>query len=276
MAAQCSTCFFGQTSQTLQGQTFRVCRQRAPFAIDSPSLSTLAVTRFSVALTALWQPVLDTDWCGDGADNISGISYSSSVQLLPGTGPSGGWVTGNAKLTLGGVESGWLLADDGTFGPPFSGASNRANNDTQSLFNLSYAKFSDADAPLLTSVGGATTRAAQGLAADAWATNCRMTLPRQLGRSIAIAGAGAGLTARALGHYDGNETHTQQTGEVGIHDHAPTSGGNLATTNAGGPLGFVGPPGAAALYEDTLAATPAPSPMDIMNPRTYWNILIKL
>lgn len=277
---QCSNCFFGQTVQTIRGSTLRVCRQPRPSAINSDAVAewplAYPLTPEQAVGTALWQPVRDDDWCGDGADAVSGVSYSSLVNQLPGPGQSG-FGTGDGKITFKTVaDSGWLLCDDGTFGSPLSGSNNRANIDTQALFDLFFATFADADAPLLTSIGGATTRAAQGSTGAAWAANCRMTLTRQLGRSIAIAGSGAGLTPRVLGHYDGNETHTQATGEVGQHDHAPVSGGNIAADNAGSLLGYLGPPGGAAIYEDTLAETPPPSPMDIMNPRSYWNVMVKL
>jgi hypothetical protein len=117
--------------------------------------------------------------------------------------------TGDGKITLKTTaDAGWILCDDGTFGSATSGSSNRAIADTRSLFTLFFNNLTDAVAPILTSSGGATTRAGQGSAAAGWAANCRMTLTKQLGRSIAIAGAGSGLTSRALGSTVGNETST--------------------------------------------------------------------
>jgi hypothetical protein len=69
----------------------------------------------------------------------------------------------------------------------------------------------DTAAPILTSTGAATTRAGQGTAAAAWAANCRMTLPKTLGRALGVAGAGSGLTSRALGITAGAETAALST-----------------------------------------------------------------
>lgn len=124
--------------------------------------------------------------------------------------------TGDGKLTLKtSADSGWVLCDDGTIGSATSGASNRANADCQALFNLLYASpFTDSTAPLFTSAGAGTTRAAQGTAAAAWAANCRMSLTKNLGRALAIAGTGSGLTARALGAILGEETHLSTLSET--------------------------------------------------------------
>jgi hypothetical protein len=133
------------------------------------------------------------------------------------------WSTGDAKLTLKTVaDAGWVLMNDGTIGSASSGSSTRANADCQSLFVFFFNTFTDAIAPILTSAGGATTRAAQTNAATAWANNCRMSLTRQLGRSISIAGAGAGLTPRALGGFIGAETHVIALAEAPPHSHAIT------------------------------------------------------
>ena len=102
-------------------------------------------------------------------------------------------------------DTGWVFADDGTIGSASSGSSNRANADTLALFTLFFNNMVDAASPLLTSGGGATTRAAQVSASAAWAANCRITLPRTCGRVLGVAGAGSGLTFRSPGTYLGSE-----------------------------------------------------------------------
>ena len=115
--------------------------------------------------------------------------------------------TGDIKLTLKTApDAGWLLFDDGTFGSATSGSSNSNNAANQALFTLLFNNLIDAWAPILTSGGGATTRAAQTNAASAWAANCRMSLPKTLGRALGIAGSGSGLTTRALAQLVGVET----------------------------------------------------------------------
>lgn len=128
---------------------------------------------------------------------------------------STGFSTGDVKLTIKtAADTGWVMMNDGTIGDGSSGASTRANSDTVNLFTLLYNNLSDTAAPLLTSAGASTTRAAQGSAATAYANHCRITLFKVLGRAIAGAGAGSGLTSRALGATAGAETHTLTTAEL--------------------------------------------------------------
>lgn len=123
--------------------------------------------------------------------------------------------TGDVKFTLKtAADTGWILFDDGTFGSATSGSSSRANADTQTLFTLLFNNVSDANCAIFTSGGGATTRAAQTNAAAAWAANCRMSLPKVLGRAMSVAGVGAGLTGRALANSFGEEAHTLVVGEL--------------------------------------------------------------
>src|SRR4029077_17408470 len=97
--------------------------------------------------------------------------------------------TGAGMLTVAtSPPTGWLIFDDGTFGSATSGSSNSNSANNQSLFTLLFNNLSDSNAPLLTSSGAGTTRAGQGTAAAAWAANCRMTLPKTLGRALGVAG----------------------------------------------------------------------------------------
>lgn len=139
------------------------------------------------------------------ANSILSAADAATILSILGISP---FTTGDVKITLKtAADSGWLMMDDGTFGSASSGASNRANADTQALFTLLYG-FADADCPLLTSTGSATTRAAQGPSTTAFSTGCRMTLPRTLGRALVGAGAGSGLTSRAVGSSFGAESIT--------------------------------------------------------------------
>jgi hypothetical protein len=239
---------------------------------------------------------------------IDEIGFGSVGQ---GSGGSGG-STGDARLTLKTIaDAGWIMMDDGTFGSATSGASTRANADCQALHMLLFNNLTDTWAPLLTSTGAATTRAAQATAPAAWAANCRMTLPKQLGRSLMAAGAGAGLTARALGGTLGAETHTQSLGEMAFHGHGvgdPSHTHGLADPghthgNAGGQTywtaaqqygianGSYVPAGYDYWGLDTrgtgmgeypqytgiaITGNGGSAPMNIMNPATCWNVMLKL
>lgn len=189
----------------------------------------------------------------------------------------GGMTTGDVKATLKtSPDVGWIMFDDGAIGSAASGASSRANADCQALFTLLYGVTADADVPLLTSVGGATTRGAQGSAAAAWAANCQMTLPKTLGRALAVSGAASGLTARNLGAILGEEKHTMTTAELAAHTHSvsETNVNNLTAGPSQGP-GDVNPNSG-----DTATVTgPGPgsaTPFNVMQPTTFLNLMVKL
>lgn len=145
------------------------------------------------------------------------------------------WSTGDVKLTMKTVaDAGWVMFNDGTIGDASSGAS-YANASAQALFVLMFDNMVDGNAPILTSAGSATTRAAQSNAASAWAANCRISLPKALGRAIAIAGAGSGLTSRALGAIVGGETNTLITANLPPY----TPAGSVQITDPGHAHGYV-------------------------------------
>lgn len=124
------------------------------------------------------------------------------------------WSTGDVKLTIKTVaDTGWLMMNDQTIGSVSSGAS-FASATAYSLYTLAWNNFADADAPVSSGRGASA-------AAD-WAANKTLTLCKTLGRALGISGSGSGLTARALGHVVGEETHLLATGEMPSHAHAIT------------------------------------------------------
>lgn len=134
---------------------------------------------------------------------------------------SAAFTTGDVKLTLKNVaDTGWIYVSqqtsaNGTIGSAGSGATVRANPDTQPLFNLIFTNLSDANAPLLTSGGAATTRAAQTNAATAWAANCRIQVGFLSGRALGVAGNPPDLiSSRFLGDHIGAETVTLAAGNI--------------------------------------------------------------
>lgn len=225
-------------------------------------------------------------------------------------GVSSVWRTGDSKLTLQiSADPGWVMMNDGSIGSPASGATTRANDDCNALFLLLYGNLSDTNAPIQTSAGSPTTRAAQGTAAAAWAANCRLVLPRQLGRSLVVAGAGAGLSARLLGSFWGSETKTIVTANMPAHNHGINDPGHghsvydpthyhsytaitiTGDPNAGSLTGF---PGFAYTYTENTASAysnvsiyanttgistqnnGSGTAFDVTNPSAAWNIMIKL
>lgn len=165
---------------------------------------------------------------------LANPSLSASIGSLP--------TTGALQFTMKTTpDPGWLMADDGTFGSVSSGSSNSNSASNLALFTLIFNSVSDTWAPLLTSTGSATTRAAQGTAAAAWAANCRMTLPKMLGRALAVAGAGSGLTSRALGQNLGEEAHILVASEI-PQINSTTGGGISISVNSANSNVVVGNP----------------------------------
>lgn len=149
------------------------------------------------------------------ADGAGSGSWSDPNTLVTAVGFSTGDIKTSFKLT---ADSTWVLMNDGSIGNAASAATTRANADTEDLFLLLWTNVSDTYAPV--SGGRGATAAAD------YAANKRLTLPRALGRALAAAGAGSGLTSRALGSWLGAETHTLVTAELPAHSHAS---GTLAT-----------------------------------------------
>ena len=121
-------------------------------------------------------------------------------------------------------EPGWLHIDGGAIGNAASGASTLARADAWALFEELWNNVTDAWAPVS---GGRGASAAADFAA-----NKTLGLTRTWGRAIGGAGAGSGLTARALGEYMGGETHAISESEMPSHRHtvrATSVGGNQAS-----------------------------------------------
>lgn len=129
------------------------------------------------------------------------------------------WRTGDGRITLiAAADPGWVMADDGTIGSATSGGSNRANADTAALYAVLWNNVIDTWAPV---TGGRGASAVADFAA-----NKSIALTKQLGRAIAIAGSGSGLTARVLGQNLGEEGHALTAGEGPSHGH--TGSGNVS------------------------------------------------
>lgn len=156
--------------------------------------------------------------------------------------------TGDVKLTLKITpDVGWLMFADQTIGSALSGAT-FADPAAQDLFELLWNNVTDTWAPVN---GGRGANAA----AD-WAANKKMQLLTTLGHAFAMAGAGAGLTARPLGSSAGAETHSVTAGEI------PLTTGSTTPSTGGGAVQGVTP----------QAVTPIPT----VQPTTFFNAMVKL
>ena len=206
-------------------------------AISLDDKNWIIAVNFDPTTAALATADQRTNRCGIGSialNYVTGIPYrkkSTGTWAKIDTTPTG------AGMELWGATApdGWILAW-GTIGSASSGASNRANADTQDLFNKLWADFSDTNLPLTTALGGAATRGASA-AAD-WALNRRMSVPDKRGRVSAgkdnmggtaasrltnFVGTANGIDGTALGNTGGEEAHLN-TGAEFINNHTHTMG----------------------------------------------------
>lgn len=127
--------------------------------------------------------------------------------------------TGIAVPWLGNTApSGWVLLYGGTIGGASSGATARANTDTQALYTVLWNNFGNTELPIQNSSGAPTTRG--GSAAADFASNKRLPLPDLRGRSFfgldnmggvaanRITNAGSGMVGTTPGVTGGAESVT--------------------------------------------------------------------
>lgn len=154
------------------------------------------------------------------------------------------------------LPEGWIWGDGKTIGSALSGATNRANADTEDLYTVLWNDYSNSLLPIQDSSGSPTTRGASA-AAD-FAANKRLPVIDKRGRVSAgkenMGGAypsSPRLTdtvspdGDVLGASGGNQRHTLTTSEMPSHTHIQNShphtfnytqgGGNYAA----GPYGLV-------------------------------------
>jgi hypothetical protein len=175
------------------------------------------------------------------------------------------FTTGDVKTTLKSVaDAGWVMADDGTIGSAGSGATNRANADTESLYTLLWNNIIDTYAPV---TGGRGASAAADFAADK-----PIQVGTMLGRVIGVAGAGAGLTARAIGEVFGAETHQLSISEIPNHTHTYDKTNTAAIGTTSGSANRAQP----SFTSTNSGAKGGDGAHNNMQPTTFLTLMIKL
>src|SRR5215469_18407655 len=122
-----------------------------------------------------------------------------------------------------------------------------------------------------------TTVGRSGNATTDYNAHYRLPLPLQLGRAIVTAGAGAGLTQGNLGFNVGEESHTQSLAEMVAHSHtvshnAMTWSGQIFSDSVDSYIVPTNPNTATISTTNTGSGAAA----NVMQPSTFWNIMIKL
>lgn len=218
------------------------------------------------------------------SNSTTGVPSQASVKAYvdAAIAANSGFSTGMSLLTINDTApSGWVLFNDGTMGDASSGATTRANADTSALFQLLWNKTVQADCAVSTGRGATA-------AAD-FAAHKTIALPKVLGRALAVAGAGAGLTSRSLGKIVGEETHTMTLGELVSHGHTindPTHSHSLEVGD-GNTTGSTAPSGtsldagavntAGAATGITINSTGSTTPFNVMQPTAFaFNVIVKL
>jgi len=225
------------------------------------------------------------DATGDTIRSSFNKANQNFTELYSGAGSPAEFTTGDVKLTLKTVaDAGWVMMLDQTIGDATSGAT-YANANAQALYTLLWTNIPDTWCPV---TGGRGASAA----AD-WGAHKPLKLPVTLGRALAAAGSGSGLTARVPGEARGAEN-------VGVplpqHNHGLTdpshthgfsgnslniSAGSMAvdpgsSNNVGLWGGALGVTAGAATGLSVQNAGTAGATMSVLQPTSFLNVMIKL
>lgn len=230
------------------------------YVVGTVSQPQLAYQDTGLSLPLPWPVVADANgrlpmfYLADGSVHARLTDSAGSVQFdypsMLVIGPSGGggggstvdpttiFSTGDIKFRpTSETLSGWVKVNGLTIGSSLSGASGRANADTQALFIYLWTNCDNTHCPVLSG------RGANGLAD--FNANKQLTLPDWRGRQLAglddmgssAGGFFAGVpftgadTATTPGGFAGENTHTLSVTEIPSHAHTLTDPGHTHNSN---------------------------------------------
>lgn len=214
---------------------------------------------------ALAPPVATTPVSSFMATALDDTSAAEARTTLGAAAVADVWSTGDIKLTMKtAADSGWVLCNDTSIGNAGSGATGRANADTAALYTLLWDNVIDTWAPVS---GGRGASAAADFAALK-----TLTLPRTLGRALAVFGTGSGLTARVLGEFLGTETHALTEAQMPAHTHTIRTTASMAS----GTAGVLDAPNNTTVGNNLTSSTGSGSAHPNMQPTSFVNAMLKL
>jgi hypothetical protein len=185
-------------------------------------------------------------------------AYSVVAELIADLLPK----TGDTDLSIDEKPKvGWVSVDNDneTFGTIASGATHEGE-EVRNLYRFYWNKYPDALAPVSTG---------RGANADAdFNANKTIRLPQYLGRVLAAAGFGIGLTPRPLGAVVGEENHTLTIAEIPPHTHNYTA---MRTPLSGGGSGA-----GTGLSVEATDPTGGGAAHNTMQPTAFFHLHIKL
>lgn len=198
-------------------------------------------------------------YLGTVAPSQDYTTYDSIASVI--NSPRTGYIFSSYDLV---APFGYVIMNDGTIGSGSSAATTRANIDTFPLYNWLYTNVTIPSTNTICVVTGYT-----GNAITDFTANRVMQLPIVLGRAMASAGAGSGLTSRGLGSVVGEETHLLTIAEMPAHTHATPS---FSVTNASAGFGV----NAASAGSNNTGITGGGGAHNNMQPTSFMNFFIKL
>lgn len=176
---------------------------------------------------------------------INDVLTYNGIQWVPLAAGAGSTVPTGLTSDYSGstAPTGWVLASGLTIGNGSSGATNRANSDTQTLFVLLWNSFSNTELPIQDSTGTNTTRGVNAI--TDFNANKRLPTPDLRGRVVAgkddMGGTNVNrlstiLASTTLGGAGGAQTHGLSVNEMPAHKHTsnvPQLGYALQNGNTG-------------------------------------------